>query len=371
MPARHAGRLVPSRRLRWAAAAVAVAITGAAIFATTPANASPTTTSAQLSLSGVATKSSILGGSLVGIHPGDTVDFVSSGLPTAGLDNIPALGKLVQNLLSPLLGQFQVVLHAGAAFPGGARDVVLGGPTSGPCKGAKDLAVTFPKAGTYNFTWSIQYVLPGLLGCSPSGVSNANLNLLKGAGVALNAANQWVGQVVAADDPPKGGIGLQLPGIKIAPSLPVVGQLPPLGITIPPVQLPVTIPSLPGSGGGSSGGSGGGSSGGSGGGGGGGLCVPCIVMTSPGGGGGQVAPDANSVTQIGSGLTDPRIPGSGGSNSGPSATPASPTKSKHVELASNKAPAASMPVVLAIIAIIALSLVTATYARLFLLRRNV
>jgi hypothetical protein len=36
----------------------------------------------------------------------------------------------------------------------------------------------------------------------------------------------------------------------------------------------------------------------------------------------------------------------------------------------NKAPAAQMPVLLAIIAIIALSLVTATYARLFLLRRN-
>jgi hypothetical protein len=37
----------------------------------------------------------------------------------------------------------------------------------------------------------------------------------------------------------------------------------------------------------------------------------------------------------------------------------------------NDAPGGTMPVVLAIIAIIALSLVTATYARLYLLRREV
>ena len=104
MRARHTGRPVGSARLRWTAAAMGAAIAGVAIFTTTTtaAHASATTTDAQLSLSGVATKSSVLGGSLIGIHPGDTVDFGSSGLPTAGLDNVPALGKLVQNLLSPL-----------------------------------------------------------------------------------------------------------------------------------------------------------------------------------------------------------------------------------------------------------------------------
>lgn len=373
MRARHSGRPVRSGRLRWFGAAVAAAIVGVAIFTTTTtaANASSTTTEAQLSLSGVATKSSVLGGSLIGIHPGDTVDFVSSGLPTAGLDNIPALGKLVQNLLSPLLGQFQVVLHTGANFPGGKRDVTLGGPTSGPCKGAKDLAITFPSAGTYNFTWNIQYVLPGLLGCQTNGLSNSDLNLLKGAGVALNASEQWVGQVVAATDPPKGGIGLQLPGIKIAPSLPVVGQLPTIGLTIPAVQLPVTLPSLPslpGSGGtGGNGGTGGTSGGG---GGGGGLCVPCVVMPNTGGGG-VAAPDANSVTQIGRGLSDlGRVTGSDKGTTGGAPATKAPSTSKRVDLAANKAPAAQMPVILAIIAIIALSLVTATYARLFLLRRN-
>ncbi len=182
----------------------------------------------------MATQSSVLGGELIGVHPGDTVDFTASGLPTAGLQNIPALGKLVDSLLSPLLGQFQVVVHTGANFPGGARSVTLGGPASGPCKGVHDLPVTFPANGTYNFTWNVQYVLPVLLGCKANGVSAANLNLLKSVGVALNASLQWVGQIVVANDPPKGGLGLQLPGIKVAPSLPVVGQLP--TITVPEPQ---------------------------------------------------------------------------------------------------------------------------------------
>jgi hypothetical protein len=371
MPARHAGRPVSTGRLRWAAGAVCVAIAGAAIFATNPAHASSTTTDAQLSLSGVATKSSVLGGSLVGIHPGDTVDFKASGLPTAGLDNVPALGKLVNSLLSPLLGQFQVVVHTGANFPGGARDVTIGGPSSGPCKGVPDLAVTFPNNGTYNFTWNIQYVLPILLGCKSTGVSNADLNLLKSAGIALNVANQWVGQVVVANNPPKGGIGLQLPGIQIAPSLPVVGQLPTLGVTLPAVQLPVTLPTLPGAGKSTTPGTG--DNGGGNSGGGGGLCVPCIVMPNVGnGGGGGVAPNANNVTQLGNGLSDlGHVTGSDGTVPTGSAPATPPSTTRHVDLAANKAPAAQMPVVLAIIAIIALSLVTATYARLFLLRRNV
>ena len=43
-----------------------------------------------------------------------------------------------------------------------------------------------------------------------------------------------------------------------------------------------------------------------------------------------------------------------------------PKPQSTVELAANRAPAAQLPVLLAILAIIALSLVTATYARLFL-----
>lgn len=373
MRARHSGRPTGGR-LRWVAAAAGLAVAGAAIFAVTPATAAGTTTNAQLSLSGVATKSSILGGSLIGIHPGDSVDFQASGLPTAGLENIPALNQLVSSLLSPLLGQFQVVLHTSASFPGGAHDVTIGGPTSGPCKGQPDYKVTFPNAGTYNFSWNIAYVLPVLLGCTHNGVSDSNLNLLKKAGVALNATNQWVGQIAVADHPPTGGIGIQLPGISIAPSLPVVGQLPTLGLGGLTIQGHLTLPTLSGppGGGGSGGGAGGGGAGGGGGSSAAPDCVPCDVMTHVGLGGGPGQAGANQGTgsQIGNGIAQ-----AGVNNNGvvpvTSTAPAVPGLSteKHVNLAANRAPAAQMPLLLAFIAIIALALVTGIYARLFLLRR--
>jgi hypothetical protein len=373
MRPRHARR-VPNGRLRWLAAALGVAVAAAALFTITPAQASGATVEAQLSLSGVATQSSVLGGELIGVHPGDTVDFTASGLPTAGLQNIPALGKLVDSLLSPLLGQFQVVVHTGANFPGGARSVTLGGPASGPCKGVHDLPVTFPATGTYNFTWNVQYVLPVLLGCKANGVSDANLNLLKSIGVALNASLQWVGQIVVANDPPKGGLGLQLPGIKVAPSLPVVGQLPTITVPNLSVQGSVTLPGVGGGGGGGGSSGGGGSGGGSTGGTGGGSdCVPCTVMTQVGNGGGfggGVVPNANTVTQIGNGIAEPGVLSGPGPATSTAPAPSSATPGNRLTFEANKAPAAQMPVLLAIIAIIALSLVTATYARLFLLRRN-
>ncbi|MDP9117689.1 MAG: hypothetical protein M3O28_10635 [Actinomycetota bacterium] len=383
MPARHLQRPQMRPALRWLATTVGLAVTTAAIFAMAPANASATTTEADLSLSGVATSSSILGGSLIGIHPGDSVDFKASALPTAGLSNVPVLGPLVQSLLSPLLGQYQVVVHLPSNFPGGARSVTLGGPTSGACAGKPDLPIAFNTAGTYNFTWNVQYVLPGLFGCSASGIST-DFNLLKSAGIALNATNQWVGQIVVADSPPVGGLGIQLPGLGVAPSLPVVGQLPTLGESGLTVQLPVTLPSvpaLPGAGGnkptagsGSTTAPAGSSTANT-------VCVPCEVVPNVGMGSGVggasggfagVGPDANTTTQLGRGLSD-----GGALKSSPApvvtstaAALDSPQINTHVNLAANKAPAAQMPVLLAIIAIIALSLVTATYARLYLLRRN-
>ncbi|MDP9093823.1 MAG: hypothetical protein M3N95_13040 [Actinomycetota bacterium] len=374
MPARHAGRPGGTSRLRWIAGVVGAAIAGAAIFAVSPAGAAGTTVDAQLSLSGVATKDSVLGGSLIGVHPGDTVDFKASALPTAGLNNIPALGSLVTSLLNPLLGQFQVVVHLGSNFPGGARSVTLGGPATGPCKGAPDLPITFPSTGTYNFTWDVQYVLPLVLGCTRNGVASADLNLLKGAGVALNASNQWVGQVVVATHPPTGGLGLQLPGISVAPSLPVLGQLPAVGLPGANVQLPVTLPTLPTIPGVHGGGSGthtstpppGADTSSV-------ECVPCAVMTQVGNGGsGPAAPDAGNVAQIGHGLSDGASlnPAGGGATPTQGTKPGGSATHKQVNLAANKAPAAQIPLLLAIIAIIALSLVTATYAKLVLLRRN-
>lgn len=372
---RQAGRRHPA--LRWGAAAVALGAGAAVAIAMAPAQASATTVDAQLSLSGVATQGNILGGTTVGVKPGTTVRFQASALPTAGLNNIPALGPLLNNLISTLTGsQFQVVASFPASFPGGARSVTLGGPTTGPCAGTQVLPVTFNSIGTYGFTWTVKYVLPGLLGgCKATSLNNSDLNLLKSAGIALNATNQWVGQIVVATDPPPAGISVQLPGIGIQPSLPVVGNLP--TISVPNIKLPtlpVDVSSIAGGIGGSKpptsvppGGGGGGTEPGN--------CVPCSVVPSPqnfpGGGFGNPGPDAGGLTQLGAGLHEPSLGLTLPSVTATATPPGVSTSTKRINLASNKAPSAQMPVVLAIIAIIALGLVTATYARLYLLRRNV
>jgi hypothetical protein len=101
--------------------------------------------------------------------------------------------------------------------------------------------------------------------------------------------------------------------------------------------------------------------------------VPCVVMPqvgNGGNGGGGVVPNANTVTQIGNGIAEPAAVSGPGPVTSTVAAPSSARPQKQLNLEANKAPAAQMPVLLAIIAIIALSLVTATYARLFLLRRE-
>lgn len=365
--------------VRWLAGAVGIAVGAAAVVFFAPSSSAATTVDAQLSLTGVATQGNILGGTTVGVHPGDTVNFEAAAVPTAGLDNIPALGPLLNDLVTGLLHtQYQVVLHLPASFPGGARDVTVGGPSTGPCKGTPKLPVTFANAGTYQFSWSVQYVLPGLLGgCTAKSLNNSDLNLLKGIGVALNVGNQWVGQIVASTNPPPPGISIQLPGVSLAPSVTGVGQLP--TIAVPNINLPtipVNVPSIVGGVTGSktpnpsdSGSGGTPTDTGSG-----TECVPCTVVPNPGlgGDGGNgvgfgPGPDSGGILPIGGGLHPTESAAT--STPGPKPTTSTSTK-KNIDLASNKAPSAQVPVVLAIIAIIALALVTATYARLYLLRRG-
>jgi hypothetical protein len=87
-----------------------------------------------------------------------------------------------------------------------------------------------------------------------------------------------------------------------------------------------------------------------------------------------VLPDAGGATQLSTGLPDGSVaanPANPQASDSPAAKANAKTTTETLDLASNKAPAAQLPVLLAIIAIIALTLVTATYARLYLLRRNV
>jgi hypothetical protein len=375
------GRSRHTTRLLAGVAGLGVAV-GAVIIAH-PVGAS-TTVPTQLALSGVVTGKSPIGGSVVGIHPGDSVDLKAApaGLSTEGLNNLGIpLGDLLGSIVGTLAG-YQVVLHLPATFPGGKRDVKLG-----PCGGKSDLKVNFPKKGTYSFTWSAYSVtvLP-LLGCSVNQLT-LDGNQLRKAGIALNASNQWVGKIVVATDPPNGGLSVQIPSVGADPNiggnqLPHVG-LPGVNVPTIPVSppsaslgLPTPKPSSstppPGN-----------------------VSVPGGLNYTPPGGmiqdsvvpkgyggddGSGHLPDSDLGGVLLNGLNGGSgvVPGplgdlpAGGVPAGSSGKGAKQTRDgQPIEMAANRAPAGQMPVLLAILAIIALSLVTATYARLYLMRRHV
>jgi hypothetical protein len=380
MPGRHEASSGHRPRLRWLVGLAGGAVVGATLLALAPADAATTTVDAQLSLTGVATSANVLGGSDIGVHPGDTVVFKASALPTAGLENIPTLGSLLTDLLSTALGQYQVVVSFGESFPGGAQTVTLGGPTTGVCKGLPSKSFTFPDKGTYAFTWKVQYVLPTLLGCVKNSVSDTDLNLLGDAGVLLNATNSWVGKIIVADNPPSGGISIQLPGVSVAPNI-GGNQLPTIGVpgvTLPTIAVPVPnlTSAVPGTGSTSGGKTSSGSTP---------TTDPGAVIPVPA----KVVPGVNGGGLLGGGgFNTGVLPGSGGSQAGgvglvpvsTSSTAAtadgttnqnSTGKHKTIDLASSRpASTGEVWVVLAIVAIIALAFVAATYARLYLMRHE-
>jgi hypothetical protein len=351
----------------WLAGAVGLGVVVGTVLIAGPADAS-TTVTAQLDLSGVVTTSSPAGGSTVGIHPGDSVDFKPATVPTQGLNShgLP-LGDVLGGVLSSVTG-YQVVLHLPSTFPGGERDVKLGA-----CSSQKDLRVSFPKTGTYGFTWSAYAV--NLLCLTPGEGITLDGNAAKQHGIALNAQSQWIGKVVAAATPPPGGLSVQIPGVSAAPKvggapLPTVGVP---GATLPtlPASLPSTGPGLPGS---SSSGPAGATS----------SPSPGIDYAPPGRSvedqvvpkgygpdirGGHVPDVLDSELLNGTSGAGATVPGDGAADGAPGDMPVATHSARPIDLAANRAPA-GLVALLGIIAIVALSLVTAMYARLYLIRRQ-
>lgn len=370
MTGRHQTPAGSRPRLRWlAAAALSLVLALAAVlgFSLSAAGAA-TTVKAQLTLSGLVDAQNPVGGSQIGVHPGDTVEITPSTAPTAGLDQL-GLGGLVSGLLNTLAG-FQVTADL-AGLPGGHANTVITSST-------QPLSFTFPKAGTYNFTWSAQQVT--LLGIVPI---QLNGNQLAQAGIKLNASNQYVGQIVVSDNPPAGGLGIQLPSIAVHPSVPVLGQLP--SVSLPGTSLtlgPNPLGSLGGltGGGGSSGSTGtsgskpgGSSSSGQ------TLPVPALVVPGGGnfgvvgGGGGGIFNALPLPDLANTGTSNGLLPLGSSSSSSAAAAPAShqsPAADKTVGLATPKSATGQLSVVLALIAIIALALVAGVYAKLYVLRRD-
>jgi hypothetical protein len=369
MPGRH--QQLPSRRvgIRLLASslglALAAASAGIALLLAGPASAAPTpnpsyhpgSDNATFTVTGVLDSNCLVstGGTEVWVKPGDKINFDSAlaGVNVAVLP-LPPLGKVAGLNIDALIDGNTSHPHAISLRNG--NPYVLPGSTL--------------SAGTHTLKWTATGVtLVGGLVTLPL----ASNELKSGASLT------WEGVIHVTNDAAQCKLSVGTPKIDVSVG-PVKVPVPPLNVNIPVPNLP-SLPGLPGGGsGGGGGGTGGGGGGGSSGGGGGGhykpppVTVPEQVMGNIGGGFGGVAPNGGGSTQLGTGL--PEQPGAAGnSKSDPQSANNTQGKSKTTKvvstLASNKAPAAQLPVLLAIVAIIALSLVTATYARLYLLRRNV
>lgn len=373
---------VPTPRT-WVALVLALVLSAvAAIVATAPAQAA-STVEVQLTLSGVASPDNPTGGSQVGVHPGDTVVMHASAVPTAGAPG--GLSGALSGLVAGAAG-LQVKI-TGGNLPGVHYPFTLGKVAN--CGGAESLPLRSMAKGTYSFHYVVEKVsvltsaLGSVTGCDKNTVTPTRdqLGKLSGGNVKVTDNAVYSGSIVVADNPPGGQIGVQLPQQSISAKAGPIHtsvNLPGAHVGVPnPVPSIVSkLPKIPGVTSGK-GGAGRHQSGGvnytpP------GVTVPEEVMPHAvnfGGAGGAryVAPGGNSANTVGGHIVAP---------------PASVTATAPAHLAdpSNVANAAvkkpvdlsdkgglggqQLPVVLAILAILALSLVTAGYARMVLLRRT-
>jgi hypothetical protein len=238
-------------------------------------------------------------------------------------------------------------------------------------------------AGNHKWTWTVSTVKVGVLPV-PLGLTS---NALK-----LGAKLSWDGTIHVTEAAANCGIGLQLPSVSASVS---VSGLPTIAIGIPgvkvsiPVNIPTALPTglptgLPG--GGNNGGNQSGHDDGKtplpdldnp-------IPVPAKVVPGIGEGplaGGGIDFNGVGVNSVGGGS---RPLGGGGSNSGPANSgggvassaarlpdQSSSGKNKTIDLAASRpASTGEVWVVLAIVAVIALAFVAATYARLYLMKRD-
>ncbi|PZS29725.1 MAG: hypothetical protein DLM58_14985, partial [Pseudonocardiales bacterium] len=301
------------------------------------------------------------GGTEVWIKPGDKINFDSS---LVGI-NLPIVTSLVTGLVGKVVG-LNVTATVDAGTTHAQTIQVYGGKTTIFANAA------LLSGGNHTLTWTATSVavLP-LLGGS------LNVPLTSDA-LRSGASLKWNGTIHVTNDTAQCKLAVSTPQVAISVG-PVKVTVPPININVPAPNLPAlpNLPSVPNLPGGNQPPAGGGHVTTPGG----GIqytprppTVPEQAMGGIGSGGGRggfegVVPNGGAASQIGVNL--PQVPVAG--------DPASPTDApgkvkvitRTLGLASNKAPAAQLPVLLAIIAIIALSLVTATYARLYMLRRDI
>jgi len=379
----------PRRTTSWVALLVAlICSAAAAVLLTTPAQAS-STVEVQLTLSGVASPDNPTGGSRVGVHPGDSVVLHASAIPTAGAPG--GLSGALSGLVAGVAGLQVKILNGN--LPGVHYPFTLGKVAN--CGGAASLPLRSLAKGTYSFSYVVEKVsvLTSLLGkvtgCDKNTVTPTHdqLGTLTKDNVKVTDNAVYSGSIVVATNPPGGQIGIQLPkqsiSVKAGPVHTSV-NLPGANVGVPnPVPgITSNLPKPPGLPGGTSGG---GSGHGAHGSKGGvdytppGLTVPEEVMphaVNYGGAGGQryQAPGALPAKSVGG-----HIVAAPAKVTATAAQPADPSNVANAGFAKSEGLGNSndgglfgkqLPVVLAIAAILALSLVTAGYARMMLLRRH-
>lgn len=370
----------PNRRLwlRTAAAALALGLGAGAgvLLAAAPAGAAPKpnyhsgSDTATFTVTGVLDRNCKVstGGTAIWIRPGDSIKFDSA---LAGIEMSKALPN---NPLGGLLGR---VLR-GTDVAGLNISATIDGNTSHPQKFTVrgDNTTNYPgsthpalSAGNHTIHWRATglALVPGL---SKTSIPLSSSDLKSGANLS------WTGAIHVTTSAPRCKLAVATPKTKISAG-PVHVTVP--GVTVtPPVSVPSLNP-LPASGSGNGGGTkphprqptsappkvthstv---------------LPVPAMVVPqgdSGGyqGGGGYLGARAGSLDRFGNAAVRPANATAPGASSNAAPTQPSTGKHKTIDLAANKAPSAQLPVILAIIAIIALSLVAATYARLYLLRRG-
>jgi hypothetical protein len=267
------------------------------------------------------------------------------------------------------------------------------------CAGAKNsLPLRSLARGTYSFQYVVQKislvnVVLGLLSkqqCQAATVTPTRdqLGALSQNNVKVTDNAVYSGSIVVAVNPPQGQLGIQLPkqsiSVKAGPihtSVNLPGAT--VGVPNPIPSVTKILGNLPGLGGKGGGGTGGGHKGGS------GsnvnytppaLTVPERVMphavnfggAQGTGGAAYAAPGVGNGGNVGGHVVAPPLPSS---TAAPAANPsnvanAQPGK-KPVDLSSKgDLGGQQLPVLLAIVAILALSAVTAAYARMVLLRKH-
>ncbi|MDT4926044.1 MAG: hypothetical protein QOG01_3757 [Pseudonocardiales bacterium] len=372
MPGRHQHQPVRMRRRRglsWlAAAAAGVASLGAAVLAFSATDsavaAAPTPSyhagsdNATFTVLGVLDSNCLIstGGTEVWIKPGDAIKFDSSlvGVNVAGLPlHIGAIAGLNIN----------AVIDAGTTHKQSFS--VAGGKTT-LFPGTKWNALA---AGDHTLTWTATGV---------SLLTGINLPLSVGA-LKSGASLSWSGVIHVTNNAPQCKLSVSTPKTEISVG-PIKVTVPPINVTVPGITVPTSLPSVPNlnpsqpgktsqapkPGKSTSAGQ---------------PLLPVPARVVPQGSGDGVFGNIGTGNYAAGSLPDvstqlgnlaPLLPVTKTSAT-PSDGPAqqnSTGKNKTIDLAAGRAASSQIPVILAVLAMIALVLVAGTYARLFLLRKT-